>query len=257
MEETIRNIVLLLVPMILSLTVHEWAHAFVAWRLGDDTAARQGRLTLNPVPHIDPIGTLLIPVVGSLAPGGFSLIGWARPVPVSPHRFHRGVTMRRGMILTAVAGPLSNIIMALVIGLLAVAVLGDVIAVIRNSLGIGPSMAFFMLGNSKFIAQNSAALATVGFDSKFQIVMAVLLSRMFLLNIGLAVFNMLPVPPLDGSRLLPEAAQMKAQQYQMFIFIGLLVLINIAGPVLSTVVFAAGDFLLNIWLALLGGAIGG
>ena len=257
MEETIRNIILLLVPMILSLSVHEWAHAWVAHRLGDDTAARQGRLTLNPAPHIDPIGTLLIPVVGALTPGGFSLIGWAKPVPVSPHRFRRGITMHKGMILTALAGPLSNVIIALVVGLLAVLIMGDVIAIIQRSLPIGPAQAFFMLGNTDFLSQNSAALATVGFGSKLQVVSAVLLSRMFLLNIGLAVFNMLPLPPLDGSRLLPASVQQRAVQYHMFIFIGLLVLINTAGRYLSMIVFGAGDFLLNIWLLLFGGGIGG
>ena len=80
-----------LIPLLLSLTVHEWAHAYSAYRLGDDTAARQGRLTLNPIPHIDPFGTILCPLLGIP-------FGWAKPVPVVPTRFRREVTMRTGMI---------------------------------------------------------------------------------------------------------------------------------------------------------------
>ena len=95
------------VPLVLSLTVHEWAHACSAYRLGDDTAARQGRLTLNPIAHIDPIGTFLAPLLG--VP-----FGWAKPVPVNPLRFRRDVSMRCRDVLTAAAGPVSNLILAVV-----------------------------------------------------------------------------------------------------------------------------------------------
>lgn len=91
----------LLVPVWLSLSVHEWAHARAAFRLGDDTAARQGRMTLNPLAHIDPIGTLLLPLLG--VP-----FGWARPVPIDPRRFDPSVNVARGVALTAAAGPASN-----------------------------------------------------------------------------------------------------------------------------------------------------
>src|SRR5262249_30519600 len=94
------------VPLLLSLTVHEWAHAWSAWRLGDDTAAMQGRLTLNPPAHMDPIGTLILPLAG--VP-----FGWAKPVPVNPLRFRRGISMRGGMMITAAAGPVSNLLIAL------------------------------------------------------------------------------------------------------------------------------------------------
>ena len=109
-EQQLFGIVTYLVPMLLSLTVHEYCHARVAYWLGDDTASSQGRLTLNPLAHADPIGTFLMPIVAQLA-GGLPLIGWARPVPVSPHRFTRNVSMHTGMALTAVAGPLSNLIL--------------------------------------------------------------------------------------------------------------------------------------------------
>src|SRR5574340_1315088 len=89
---------MMLIPLVLSLSVHEFAHAWSAWKLGDDTADRMGRLTLNPIAHVDPIGTLLLPLLG--VP-----FGWARPVPVNPARFRRNVNMNTGMAMTAAAGP--------------------------------------------------------------------------------------------------------------------------------------------------------
>src|SRR5262245_44252220 len=108
--------VFMLVPVWLSLSVHEWAHARAAFRLGDDTAARQGRMTLNPLAHIDPIGTLLLPLLG--VP-----FGWARPVPIDPHNFAPGVNLAKGMAITAAAGPLSNFALSAlaILGLAAIA----------------------------------------------------------------------------------------------------------------------------------------
>src|SRR4051812_7061061 len=90
-----------LIPLVLSLTVHEFSHAWSAWLLGDDTAALQGRMTLNPIVHIDPVGTFLLPLLGIP-------FGWAKPVPVNPLRFTRRFSMSTGMMITAVAGPASN-----------------------------------------------------------------------------------------------------------------------------------------------------
>jgi len=159
--------IFILVPLWLSLSVHEWAHAWAAWRLGDDTAARLGRMTLNPLAHVDPIGTILLPLLGIP-------FGWAKPVPVQPHRFHRSVTMRTGMMLTAIAGPVSNLCLAAV------------------------------------------CLAVLALVSRFRPMLAMpgqgvgmLLHMMIVLNVLLATFNALPIPPLDGSRvadaLMPRA----------------------------------------------------
>jgi Zn-dependent protease len=150
---------MLLIPLVLSLTVHEYAHAWSAWRLGDDTATRLGRLTLNPLAHIDPIGTLLLPLLG--VP-----FGWARPVPVNPARFRKGVNMSLGMAVTAAAGPLSNLLMAV--------------------------LATVALAGVAWYLPSSAAHPAI----------LQLLEIMIGLNVNLALFNLIPVPPLDGSRIL-------------------------------------------------------
>lgn len=149
------------VVLILSLTVHEWAHAAEARRLGDPTAEAQGRLSLDPLVHLDAVGTVLLPFLGLP-------FGWAKPVPVEPLRFRRDVSLRWGLLRTAAAGPLSNLVVAALTGALWWAL---------DRLSPG------------------AALPT-------------LLARFAQVNLALALFNMLPFPPLDGSRvvagLLPE-----------------------------------------------------
>ncbi len=149
---------MVLIPMLLSLTVHEWAHAWSAYRLGDDTASMQGRLTLNPIAHIDPIGTLILPLLGIP-------FGWAKPVPVMPTRFRRTVSMNTGMLITAAAGPLANVVLA-----------------VASALALG------------IVAHNSPEVLwkPVG--------IAALLRMLISINVTLAIFNMIPIPPLDGSR---------------------------------------------------------
>jgi Zn-dependent protease len=183
------------IPVLLSLTVHEWAHAWVAWKLGDDTAKHLGRLTLNPLPHMDPVGTFLLPLMG--VP-----FGWAKPVPVNPLRFRQGVSIRGGMMLVALAGPVSNICIALVSWLL-------LFAVVRSMpLADKPNM-----------------------DAAVQ-----LLLILVAINIGLATFNMIPIPPLDGSKivdaLVPESmrpAWTRFCELGPMLLIGLILLPQLTG----------------------------
>jgi Zn-dependent protease len=158
-ENWLATRMMFLIPLILSLSVHEWAHAWTAFMLGDRTAESQGRLTLNPLAHIDPIGTVLLPLLG--VP-----FGWAKPVPVNPAFFNHSVTMRTGVMLTALAGPVSNVCIAF-------------LSAILKGLVVRPGSVPF---------EQAPTLATL-FD------------MLITMNIALAIFNMLPIPPLDGSRI--------------------------------------------------------
>lgn len=162
MEETMIRLITVFVPMLLSLTVHECAHAGSAYLLGDDTAKREGRLTLNPLPHIDIIGTVILPLICVFTGSGF-FFGWAKPVPVNPRYFDRKWTMRKGMLLTAAAGPASNLLLAL--------------------LCAGGVALMYHTGNFEGLAFK-------------------LLLTTFQINIVLAAFNLIPVYPLDGQKVL-------------------------------------------------------
>jgi len=160
-----------------SLTVHEWGHAASAWWLGDDTAARSGRLTLNPLPHIDPIGTLLIPSLMLLSSGmgvTIPLFGWAKPVPVNSSRFTRKISLRAGEALTAAAGPATNLILAF-LAALALGIIG----------GLKPDW-----------------LITVDAGGQVERPLLLILHGLLRLNVALAFFNLIPVPPLDGGWIL-------------------------------------------------------
>ncbi len=157
-----------------TLPVHEYAHAFVADKLGDKTARLSGRLTLNPMAHIDILGAIMILFVG---------FGYAKPVPVNPRNFKNP---KKGMALTALAGPFSNILMAVVFMFLS-----NVLSLFGNSLFVQAFHVFFSFAAS--------------------------------INIGLAVFNLIPIPPLDGSRvlelLIPDKYYYKFAQYERYIVI--------------------------------------
>lgn len=182
---------LLTIPsMLIALTFHEVAHGFVAYKCGDPTAKYMGRLTLNPIKHLDPIGTLLMLVVG---------YGWARPVPVNSRYFKKP---RRDMALTALAGPVTNLLLGFV-------------GVVAYCLVVYYNSAELLLGTATPLVQ-ACYLFTYYFA---------------MLNLVFAVFNMIPLPPFDGSRIflvfLPPRYYFGIMKYERYILLGMLVLMYV------------------------------
>jgi Zn-dependent protease len=190
-----QEIVALAITLVISISCHEFAHAWSAVELGDDTPRLQGRLTLNPLAHLDPIGSLTFLVMG---------LGWGRPVMVNPYNFRNP---RQGMMLTAAAGPFTNFILALV-------------AAIPYRL----RLVDLMYTQPGFVG----AVMAVGLDIFLQIFISV--------NIGLMLFNLIPVGPLDGANILRGIAPREwdgffevMQRYQLVIIMGLFLLSYMGG----------------------------
>jgi Zn-dependent protease len=208
------EILIVLTVLIASLSVHEAAHAFAADRLGDPTARQLGRLSLNPAVHVDPIGTLLFPLIAYVT--GVPLIGWAKPVPVDPRYLKHP---KRDFAVIAAAGPISNLLMA--------AIGAAVLSVARNAAGPGDLVGGALTG----------PLVPLFFT--FAVV-----------NVLLAVFNMIPVPPLDGGNvligLLPASSARYVEQlrpYGILILYALMLtgLLNtILGPVVGYLRYLLG-----------------
>ncbi|NLT09679.1 MAG: site-2 protease family protein [Ruminococcus sp.] len=184
-----------LVTLLLVLPVHECAHALVAKWYGDDTAERQGRLTLNPIAHIDPLGAILMVTTG---------FGWAKPVPINPLRFKK---QRQGIAVVSLAGPVSNILAAFVAAF--------AYAVLMHSKDGWEAYHRFQYQN-----ETSPMFTTI-----------LLLSYLVEVNVGLAIFNMIPIPPLDGSKVLSYFTSSEfdrwAYRHQREIQIGFLVFIGL------------------------------
>jgi len=187
-----------LILLLICFPIHELAHAAVAYRLGDNTAQREGRITLNPLAHLDPVGTLLFLVAG---------FGWAKPVPVNIYRL-RG-SWKTSWALVSLAGPLSNMVLAVIFALL------------------------FRLITPWLVASEDAGLVTAVITGFYSAV---------ILNLYLALFNLIPVPPLDGSRilsaLLPDQASRIMEQLERYGFM-ILVLLLVGLPALSSALIAS------------------
>jgi len=222
-------------PLLLAMVFHEYAHGWVAHRYGDDTARAAGRLTLNPLAHIDPFGTVILPLICLLFPGGFFL-GWAKPVPIDPARLK---DPRRDMALVAAAGPGMNLLLAVASALL----LSLLVTVDPTLLAYWPPQPG-MEPRRDLLGMLLLPIAAMALYSVF-------------INILLMIFNLIPIPPLDGGRvltsLLPARSAIalnRLEPYGMLIIVGLIVLdpqihvirtitgtmVNImAGTILSTV----------------------
>lgn len=185
MNEWLLQAAALIVPLVIAIVFHEVAHGWVARALGDPTASSLGRLSLNPLKHVDPFGTIILP--GMLKLAGLPVLGWAKPVPVDKRRLRNP---RRDMMLVAAAGPGINLVMAAV----GAVVLGLVIGVYKNDPEPGAA-ALFLFEN---------------------------LQNFLVINLFLALFNLLPIPPFDGSHivegLLPERAARVYEQVRPFGF---------------------------------------
>ena len=206
-QDVVYKLLISLIISLVALPIHEYAHGYAAYRMGDNTAYRQGRLTLNPLVHIDPLGTLALIL--------FSF-GWAKPVQINPLNFENP---KKGMMLSALAGPLSNVGLAFI------------------------SMVFYKL---------SYIPVYMGISGAFIMTVQTFLLYMISINITLAVFNFIPIPPFDGSRIatyfLPQRIYFKIMQYENIIFIGLLVILWLGfldGPIsfVSTSVTGILDFI--------------
>lgn len=189
-RDALISLLLSLPVIIIALCVHETAHGYVAYKMGDPTARNLGRLTLNPIKHLDPLGTLAMLVFG---------FGWAKPVPINARNFNNP---RVGMAITGIAGPISNLILGLI------------------------SCVFYSMSNVAYLV-----LLAKGASESVTTVIYVL-TLLFLvgasLNFGLMAFNLIPVPPFDGSRffylLLPQKLYFKVMQYEQYIMIAVLLL---------------------------------
>ncbi|MBI2027931.1 MAG: site-2 protease family protein [Deltaproteobacteria bacterium] len=187
----LRELILFMVPLLLSLSFHEASHAWAAHKLGDDTASLQGRLTLNPLAHIDVFGTIILPILMIIS-GGLIPFGYAKPVPVNSLRL-RG-DRRRASMLVSIMGPLSNLFLALICVLL----LGFILKFSTNQAGLYASFSIEIL------------------------------KKAFYLNVVLGVFNLIPIPPLDGhavlANFLPSHLADQFERLGMYGFVFLMVL---------------------------------
>ena len=208
-------LVMTAVTVLISLTVHEVAHGWVAYKMGDPTARNLGRLTLDPRKHLDPIGTIMMLFIG---------VGYAKPVPVNSRYFKNP---RLGMALTAAAGPAVNFIMSFF------------------------ATAFYLLFDKLYF--NAASASASSFTVMFLYYISVFFYYFHFLNLSLAIFNLIPIPPFDGSRIafifLPERLYFGVMKYERYILLGILILMYSGASfgIISSVAGFFSDLFIKFW----------
>ncbi len=214
MDNVVIRVVMWAVPVLFSIVVHEVSHGWMAHRLGDDTAKRMGRLTLNPVPHIDPVGTVLLPLI-MIVMGG-PVFGWAKPVPFNPYNFKGDVNIRSGAMWVALAGPGSNLSIAFV-------------------------SSFVLVAAQKVLS---------GFPSIIYFSITQLAQAFIVINLVLASLNLIPIPPLDGSKVLMRFLPPQYDRYFLMLerYGFLILFVLLATGVFSSLVWVPVKFLFSLFL---------
>jgi Zn-dependent protease len=212
-QQLISGLVVVAIFLLVAFPVHEFSHAWVAYKLGDSTARWQGRLTLNPIVHFDPLGGTILAI--SILLAGFG-IGWAKPTPVNPYNLRYG---RRGEALVAVAGPISNLVMAAAVAI------------------------------PLRLIHSDASLWTTVLDSNIGFFVYNVAVTFVFVDVVLLIFNLLPIPPLDGWRallgLVDARTAYSLRPYEQYGFVVLLLLIFVAPRFLSGLVGVVAGFLLG------------
>lgn len=212
-----RTLVISALPILIAITFHEVSHGLVAYRLGDATAKMLGRLTLNPIAHIDLFGTVILPVMLLVLTDGRFVFGYAKPVPINPMNFKNP---RKGMAISAAAGPVTNILLALVSALIL-----------------------------KLVIAPLAAVSPVAVSETVFQPLSLILKSSVLVNVVLAAFNMIPIPPLDGGRvltgLLPSKQAISFSKIEPFGF--LIVLLLIYSGIANLIIIPFISFFLRLF----------
>ena len=203
--------------VLIAITFHEFAHGYAAYKLGDNTAKNEGRLSLNPLDHLDPIGTLMLLVAG---------FGWGKPVHVNPRNYTRKMSMEKGEAIVSLAGPLMNFILALIFTLIYCAI--------------------YKFAGVSFI------LSDIGK------IIILLITSTISINIGLGVFNLIPLPPLDGSKIIMPFLPYKAKEFfanneQIFYIVFVLIWITgIAGTIITPAINLVSKGILSLGTLIFG-----
>lgn len=226
-QDKLLNLVLTLPAVLIAITFHEFAHAFAADKLGDDTPRRQGRLNLNPLSHLDPIGSIMLVFAG---------FGWGKPVEINPRNFNRDRSMSASEAIVSFAGPLMNFILAIVFSII---------------IGIT------LIATNSYISMTSYTMQIVTANQVTAVIIQMLMICVSV-NLGLGIFNLIPLPPLDGSKILRNFLPYNAKEwmdrnYQILYIIFIVIWITpIAGMIISPIISCAYEGILKLILNLFG-----